>query len=128
MLSEDKINFLKKIPKIQLEQMGHGNLIEMLDHDEDFLSKSSISDSDFQLLMKDNFFELVKDIQTDLKKVEIQTKTPLQMPKYDSKIAYDSEFYNLFIKNQSLMESVEEEANEINEIQMQIYRISDFYD
>lgn len=108
--------------------MGHGNLIEMLDHDEDFLSKSSISDSDFQLLMKDNFFELVKDIQTDLKKVEIQTKTPLQMPKYDSKIAYDSEFYNLFIKNQSLMESVEEEANEINEIQMQIYRISDFYD
>ena len=50
------------------------------------------------------------------------------MPDYDSTKHYDTEFYNLFIQNQNLLEQVENEANERNDTLMQIYRISDFYD
>ena len=62
---DKKLSTIKTIPKLQLESMGFGNL-EVNQQDEDFLSKSSVSETDFQLLMKDNFFEIVKDIQDDL--------------------------------------------------------------
>ena len=61
-LSEDKLALIKKIPKIQLEQMGYGHLHEVINQDEDFLSQSSVFDDDFELLMKDDFFDIVKDI------------------------------------------------------------------
>ena len=38
----------------------------------------------------------------------------LKMPKYDPSVSYDSEFYNLFIQNQNLMERLEQEAVERN--------------
>lgn len=47
--------------------MGFGDL-QVDEKDEDFLSQSSFSESDFQLLKKDNFFDLIKEIQQDLKK------------------------------------------------------------
>lgn len=37
--------------------MGFGDLD--FEQSEDFLSESSFSESDFQFLMKDNFFELI---------------------------------------------------------------------
>lgn len=40
----------------------------------------------------------------------------LKMPEFDASKQYDSEFYNLFIQNQSLLEQVEYEAMEKNEI------------
>lgn len=32
------------------------------------------------------------------------------MPRYDASTQYDSEFYNLFVQNQNLLEEVEREA------------------
>ena len=55
---------------MQLEQMGYGHLHDVINTDEDFLSKSSVSDHDFELLMKDNFFDIVKEIQEDLIVIE----------------------------------------------------------
>ena len=52
----------------------------------------------------------------------------LKMPDYDFRKNYDTEFYNLFIQNQHLLEQVENEASERNDILTQIYRITDFYD
>ena len=63
-LPPEKLAFLKKIPKLHLEQMGFGDLD--FDQHEDFLSESSISDSDFELLMHDNFFDLMREIQKDI--------------------------------------------------------------
>jgi len=40
------------------------------------------------------------------------------MPKYDSSLSYDTEFYNLFIQNQNLLEKVEIEAKERNDTLM----------
>lgn len=100
--------------------------------------------------MKDNFFEIMQDIQNDIIKKEdqkkkqngdkkqynsVQSKKSLQiedadtqsaisacsafkMPKYDSSLSYDTEFYNLFIKNQNLLEKVEIEAKERNDTLM----------
>jgi len=44
--------------------MGFGDLD--FEQQEDFLSESSISDSDFELLMHDNFFDLMIEIQKDI--------------------------------------------------------------
>ena len=41
--------------------MGYGDL-EVDEKEDDFLSQSSVSENDFQLLMKDDFFEIVKEI------------------------------------------------------------------
>tara|TARA_B110001450_G_C17203868_1_gene312557 strand:- start:155 stop:304 length:150 start_codon:yes stop_codon:yes gene_type:complete len=46
--------------------MGFGDLD--FEASEDFLSESSFSEGDFQLLMKDNFFEIMQDIQNDISK------------------------------------------------------------
>ena len=53
--------FIRKIPKIHLEKLGFGDLD--FDYDEDnFLSESSITESDFEILMHENFFDLAKEI------------------------------------------------------------------
>ena len=64
-LPPEKLAFLKKIPKLALEQMGFGDLD--FEQDEDFLSESSISESDYQLLQQDDFFDLIKEIQQGIK-------------------------------------------------------------
>ena len=46
--------------------MGFGDL-DFDEEEEEFLSESSISEGDFDLLRKDNFFDLVKQIQEDLR-------------------------------------------------------------
>jgi len=63
-LPPEKLAFLKKIPKLHLEQMGFGDLD--FEQDEDFLSESSIAEEDFQLLTQDNFFDLMKEVQNDI--------------------------------------------------------------
>ena len=101
---------------MKLEQLGLGDLD--VDKEEDFLSESSLAESDFDLLMNDNFFEIMKEVDTD----------EVEMPKYDPSKRYDSEFYNLFIQNQNLLEQVEIAAEERSELITKIYRIQDFYD
>ena len=59
-LSPDKLAYLKSIPKIKLEQMGFGDLD--YEKEEDFLSESSFAESDFDLLMQDDFFDIMKEI------------------------------------------------------------------
>lgn len=121
----DQVKYLKSIPKQELQRMGFGDLD--FEASEDFLSESSFSEGDFQLLMKDNFFEIMQDIQNDISKKDdqklktekhnsVQSKKSLhledadtqsaysgcsafKMPKYDSSLSYDTEFYNLFIQN-----------------------------
>ena len=44
--------------------MGFGDLD--YEKEEDFLSESSFAQSDFELLMNDDFYEIMKDIQADL--------------------------------------------------------------
>ena len=99
---------------MKLEQLGCGDL--ELEKEEDFLSESSLAESDFELLNNDNFFDIVKD-------VEMQ-----ELPKYDPKKSYDSEFYNLFIQNQNLLEQVEIAAEDRTDTLQKIFRIQDFYD
>ena len=36
------------------------------------------------------------------------------MPEYDPNLQYDSEFYNLFIQNQNLLEKIEQVAEKRN--------------
>jgi hypothetical protein len=52
----------------------------------------------------------------------------LKLPGYDPNIQYDSEFYNMFISNQHLIEEVEKNADERNRILTKIFHIKDFYD
>ena len=37
-----------------------------MEEDEPFLSESSLSDDDFQILMEDNFFDVMKEIEKDI--------------------------------------------------------------
>jgi hypothetical protein len=67
-----------------------------LEKSEDFLSESSFAESDFDLLMSDNFFEVMKDIE-DIESP--RSEQSMKMPKYDPTKQYDNEFYNLFIQN-----------------------------
>lgn len=64
--TQEQFKYLKSIPKDELQKLGFGDLD--FESSEDFLSESSFSESDFQLLRKDNFFELIQDIQNDLAK------------------------------------------------------------
>ena len=60
---------LKTIPKHQLQEHGLGDLdLNELGYDvtEEFLSESSFSETDFNLLKQDNFFELMEQIQKDV--------------------------------------------------------------
>ena len=66
----DQVKYLKSIPKQELQRMGFGDLD--FEASEDFLSESSFSEGDFQLLMKDNFFEIMQDIQNDISKKDDQ--------------------------------------------------------
>jgi hypothetical protein len=149
---ERKLAIIKKIPKIQLNQMGYGDL-ECLDKDEDFLSKSSLSDQDFELLMKDDFFDEVKRVQSDLAKLDEEVQkdkseekpqrkdshedslnsvstgpNSLCMPKFDPTLDYHNEFYKVFVQNQHTMSEIEQAANDRNDNLMQIMKISEFYD
>lgn len=109
----------------------------------DFISQSSIDDSDFDVLVKDNLCEIMKDVNSDdFKMVEDSASTrnaisssqssiqklPLGIPKYDPNISYDAEYYELFEKNMELLEEIDRESNDIFDIQKRILRIKDFYD
>ena len=126
-LSPEKLAYLKSIPKIKLEQMGFGDLD--YEKEEDFLSESSFAESDFDLLMQDDFFDIMKEIQQDisgiekqqqLQDIEIESEDDVieqknfEMPEYDPNLQYDSEFYNLFIQNQNLLEKIEQVAEKRN--------------
>ena len=115
--------YIKSFPKIKLEQLGLGDI--ELEKCEDFLSESSFAESDFDLLMSDNFFDVMKDIE-DVESP--RSEQSMKMPKYDPSKQYDNEFYNLFIQNQNLLEQVEIAAEDRNDIISKIYRIQDFYD
>ena len=60
-LPPEKLAYIKSFPKMKLEQLGLGDI--ELEKSEDFLSESSFAESDFDLLMSENFFEVMKDIQ-----------------------------------------------------------------
>ena len=126
-LSPEKLAYLKSFPKIKLEQMGFGDLD--YEKEEDFLSESSFAESDFNLLMQDDFFEIMKDIQSDIAGIEKQQRPQdieieseddvieqknFEMPEYDPDTQYDCEFYNLFIQNQNLLEKIEQVADKRN--------------
>lgn len=42
---------------MEIEQLGLGELNEVISKDDDFLSESSVSYKDFELLHNDNFFD-----------------------------------------------------------------------
>lgn len=68
-MTEQQISLLKTIPKHQLQEHGLGDLdLNELGYDvtEEFLSESSFSETDFNLLKQDNFFELMQEIQRDV--------------------------------------------------------------
>jgi hypothetical protein len=65
-MDQTKLEFIKRIPKIQIEQLGFGNLNEVLSQDDDFLSQSSVSQKDFEILLNDNFFDHVSKLQLNL--------------------------------------------------------------
>ena len=45
--------------------MGFGDLNRCADDESDFLSQSSINESDFQVFLKDDFMSLMQDINID---------------------------------------------------------------
>jgi hypothetical protein len=59
-LPQEKLAFIKTLPKIKLEQLGLGDI--ELEKSEDYLSESSFAESDFELLVSDDFYEVVKDL------------------------------------------------------------------
>jgi hypothetical protein len=114
--------YIRQFPKIKLEQLGLGDID--VEKSEDFLSESSFAESDFELLMSDNFFDIMKDIQGDfVQEMSPKSDKCMTFPDYDPNKQYDCEFYNLFIQNQNLLEQVEIAAEDRNDILTKIYRI-----
>ena len=68
------------------------------------------------------------DYNSTQSQVSGQKGKKFKMPAYDPNIKYDTEFYNMFIENQNLLEQVEREAEERNDMLMKGYRIKDYYD
>lgn len=69
----------------------------------------------------------IKDIEIE-SEGEIIEQKKFEMPVYDPSLQYDSEFYNLFIQNQNLLEKIEEVADQRNYRIHKIYRIQEYYD
>ncbi len=92
--------------------MGFGDLNANDGYNSDFLSSSSVSEGDFQVLTSDEFFSVVQDINDEASFEESSacnansstessaSKSAFRLPKYDPQVSYDSEFYSLFLKNQ----------------------------
>lgn len=95
-------------------------------------------------MLNENFFEEVQKFQPKLEEVNINKDSPLsvkdvlsdttlespslKLPTYDKNVDYHSEFYNIFCKNQSLMQQLEQEASDRNHLLIQIMKINEFYD
>ena len=59
-LSQSKIDFLKQIPRSVLTQAGFGDLnLENDSDDGEFLSQTSVNDSDYQVLIQDDFVDVM---------------------------------------------------------------------
>ena len=94
-----------------------------------------MDDTDFQVLMSDEFYDLVKEINKTTKSSTetssyksfdqnsafnlspcsskngmMNIKKIFTLPKYDKNLSYDAEFYSLFQKNQQLLEEIDREA------------------
>ena len=99
------------MPRDKLIKMGFGDLNGNDADQSDYLSSSSVAESDFQVLVSDEFFSLAQDINEEQPIEDLSTcnansstassasKPVFKLPKYDQSINYDSEFYNLFLKN-----------------------------
>ena len=101
---------MKGLPRSQLIKMGFGDLNTCAEEESDFLSESSISESDFQVILKDDFMNLIQDINIDeLKNEETastrhavsssqssSSKVVSKVPKYDPSIDYGEEYFEMF--------------------------------
>ena len=58
--SQTKIDFLKQIPRDVLIQAGFGDLnLENESDDDEFLSETSVNESDYQVLIQDDFVDVM---------------------------------------------------------------------
>lgn len=102
-LTKDQIDFIKACPK---------NLVEKFNiqvPNDAYLSESSVDDDDFEVLKNDNFFQTLSKEQ--------------EMPAYDSNTNYETEFFKLHIKNQSLLQELDEESTDKVDIEMKLLKI-----
>jgi len=119
-------------------QMGFGDLHFNEGESEDFLSETSIADSDFQILKSDDFFAAAQGITVDRTNDSVPNdaspgpsgqalcpdpKHQLSLPVYRPDTAYDVEFYTLFDQNQELLAQIEQEAAERNALLEKVFRI-----
>ena len=56
--------------------MGFGDIVEEIEKEDDFLSSSSFTQDDFDLLHNENFFEEIQKIQPHLKDFDSMKLTP----------------------------------------------------
>ena len=140
---DDGMKCIKALPRSKLIKMGFGDLNTSTEEESDFLSQSSISESDFHVFLKDDFMNLMQDINIEevVKNDETastrhavsstqssSSKIGFKLPKYDPSIDYSEEYYEMFEQNMALLERLDQESNEHCDLMKKIYRIKDFYD
>lgn len=143
-LSQTKLDFLKQIPRDELVQAGFGDLNLGSDTDEDeFLSQTSVNDSDYQVLVQDDFVDVMnknfhrsspqQSSSVDGSSMKNSLKSlgcdlDIQVPKYSPNNCYNQQYYQMFLNNQTILENIDLVDQENYENRMQILRIKDFYD
>lgn len=108
---DEGMKCIKALPRSKLIKMGFGDLNTSVEEESDFLSQSSISESDFQVFLKDDFMNLMQDINIEevVKNDETactrqpvsstqssSSKIGFKLPKYDPSIDYSEEYYEMF--------------------------------
>lgn len=106
--------------------------------DEDFLSQTSVNDSDYQVLLQDDFVEVMNknfgahspDSTSSMKNSpkSLARDLEIQVPKFSPRQCYNQQFYQKFIENQHLLEQIDIIGQENFETRLQLLRIKDFYD
>lgn len=120
-------------------QAGFGDLNLENESDEDeFLSQTSVSDSDYQVLLQDDFVEVMnKNLATPQSVDGSSVKNSLrslgrdpdmQPPKYNSNTCFNQQYYQMFLCNQQILEQIDCIGQENYENRLQLLRIKDFYD
>lgn len=109
---------MKQIPRDVLVQAGFGDLNLDNESDEDeFLSQTSVNDSDYQVLLQEDFVDVLNknlaltqsvDGSSVKNSLKSQTRDPeIQAPKYKPNMCYNQQYYQMFLSNQQILEQID---------------------
>lgn len=68
----------------------------------------------------------LKSVKNSLR--SLNTEVDVQVPKYNPGICFNQQYFQMFLKNQQILEQIDYIGHDNTDIRLQILRINDFYD